>query len=299
MNGGNFPHKSSIRLLNSFQPVLYLTSYFTGKDVLPRPDQVELKGMMTKETDTTRGDPVRLVHALPVQGVLRSLASSPARDFLEIEEAEKRLQQYGINSLRTAAGKPLYLKLFANFTHLMAILLWIGGAMAFVGHMPQLGWAIWCVVIINALFSFFQEYRAERAVEALRQLLPARATVVRDGEERIIPAEELVPGDLMVIVEGDKISADGQFVEETELRMDRSTLSGESHPTRKTADASLQGGLSRAEYPNLVFAGTIAATGTGKAVIIATAMDTEFGKIAHLTSGLIDELLRCRRRSTG
>jgi P-type Ca2+ transporter type 2C len=222
-------------------------------------------------------------HKLRPPEVFQSLQTSPQG--LASAEAARRLQRFGRNVIRGATKKPLYLKLLANFTHLMAILLWAAGGMAFVGGMPELGWAIWCVVVINAAFSFWQEFRAERAVEALRRLLPPQATVIRDGEERLVMAEELVPGDIIVLTEGDKVSADGRLVEETELRVDQSTLSGESHPARKTADPIQQGSLSRTELPNLVFAGTTAASGSGRAVVIATGMETEFGRIAHLTTG--------------
>ena len=160
--------------------------------------------------------------------------------------------------------------------------------MAFIGGMPQLGWAIWAVVVINAVFSFFQEYRAERAVEALKRLLPAQAAVVRDGVERQIPAEELVPGDLVVITQGCRISADVRLVEEWDLRVDQSTLTGESHPARKSADPVPREALSGSELPNLLFAGTSAVAGTGRGVVFATGMQTEFGRIAHLTSGTSD-----------
>ena len=223
------------------------------------------------------------LHQLRVPELFRSLDTGPRG--LGAEEAARRLQRYGRNAIRAVAGTPLYRKLLANFTHLMALLLWGGGAMAFIGGMPQLGWAIWTVVVINAVFSFWQEYRAERAVEALRRLLPAQATVVRDGAERQVPAEELVPGDLIVIAQGDRISADARLVEQWELRVDQSTLSGESHPALKTADPLPQEALSRRELPNLVFAGTSAVAGTGKGIVFATGMQTEFGRIAHLTSG--------------
>ncbi|HEY6008433.1 MAG TPA: cation-transporting P-type ATPase [Geobacteraceae bacterium] len=228
------------------------------------------------------------VHTLPIQEVFRALGTSPRG--LSRKEAEERLLHHGRNSIRVVKGKPLYLKFLANFTHLMAILLWVGGAMAFIGRMPQLGWAIWAVIVINAVFSFWQEYRAERAMEALRRLLPVQTLVLRDGVECRIPAEELVPGDVMLLAEGDHISADGRLVEEAELRVDQSTLSGESHSLRRTADAVLQEGLSRTELPNLVFAGTSVAAGVGKAVVFGTGMATEFGKIAHLTMAMTEEL---------
>ena len=131
-------------------------------------------------------------------------------------------------------------------------------------------------------FRFWQEYKAERATAALKRLLPSYVRVMRGGQEQRILAEDLVPGDVMLLAEGDHISADGRLVEEAELRVDQSTLTGESHPVRKTSEAVLGANLARVELPNLVFAGTSVAAGTGTAVVFATGMETEFGKIAQL-----------------
>jgi Ca2+-transporting ATPase len=177
----------------------------------------------------------------------------------------------------------------------MAILLWVGGAVGFIAQMPQLGIAIWMVNVINGVFSFWQEYRAEKATEALKKLLPSYALVLRDGEDQRIFAEELVVGDVMLLSEGDRISADGRLVEVSELRIDQSTLTGESHAVRKTSDGILLSGLAYAEMPNLVFAGTSVTSGTGKAVVIATGMATEFGKIANMTQLVEEELSPLQR----
>ena len=233
---------------------------------------------------TTRDAPV---HSLPVAEVYKSQATR--LQGLTREEATQRLQRSGPNTIREFKGKPLYVKFLANFTHLMAILLWVGGIVAIVGKMPQLAIAIWMVNVINGAFSFWQEFRAEKATEALRKMLPHFVRVLRDGDEKRIAAEELVPGDVMLLAEGDRISADGRLVEEAELRTDQSTLTGEAHPVRKTAEAVLRTDLAHVELPNLVFAGTSVAAGTGKAVVSATGMDTEFGKIANLTQSLGEE----------
>lgn len=201
-------------------------------------------------------------------------------------EAAARLTQYGRNELHEARRTPLYRKLLADFTHLMAILLWVAGALAFVAGMPQLGIAVWLVVLLNGAFSFWQEYKAERATEALRKLLPVYARVLREGQEQRIAAEELAPGDIMLLAEGDAISADGRLVQAFELRIDQSTLSGESRPVHKTADAVVGADLALAELPNLVFAGTHVIAGTGRAMVFATGMATEFGKIAALTQAI-------------
>jgi len=228
------------------------------------------------------------IHTLPISAVYRAMGTR--LQGLTQAEATERLQRFGRNVIREIKGKPLWLKFLTNFTHLMAILLWVGGIVGFIAQMPQLGIAIWMVNVINGLFSFWQEFRAGKATEALRCLLPSYARVLRDGEEQRILAEELVPGDVMLLAEGDRVSADGRLVQEAELRIDQSTLSGESHPVRKTSDAVMRPGLGHTELPNLVFAGTSVAAGTGKAVVFATGMESEFGKIAHLTQAVEEEL---------
>ncbi|NLW75879.1 MAG: cation-transporting P-type ATPase, partial [Methanomicrobiales archaeon] len=205
------------------------------------------------------------------------------------DESARRVQKYGKNSLIKPRKKSIYIRFLANFTHLMAILLWVGGIVAFIAHMPQLGIAVWMVNLINGLFSFWQEFRAEKAADALFQLLPLHVRVLRDGITKNIEAEDLVPGDIMVLSEGDHISADGRLIEASELRIDQSTLTGESHPVKKIADPWYDSGFSKIEYPNLVFAGTSVASGTGLAVVIATGMNTEFGKVADLTQGIEEE----------
>jgi len=225
--------------------------------------------------------PDQPIQALPVSEVYRVLAAQPQG--LAQAQVEDRLRRFGRNVIRKEKGTPLILKFLANFTHLMAILLWAGGLVGFLARLPQLGFAIWTVNLINGGFSFWQEFKAEKATEALRRLLPIQARVLRDGQERQIEAEELVPGDLMILGEGDQISADGRLIQEAELRVDQSTLTGESHAVRKTQEAVLRTDLGRTEIPNLVFAGTTVAAGTGRALVLATGMDTEFGKIAHFT----------------
>jgi hypothetical protein len=142
---------------------------------------------------------------LPIPQVYQLLESRP--EGLSRLEVEGRLEHFGRNALRELPQKPLLLRLIANFTHMMALLLWAGGAVAFIAQLPQMGVAIWLVNVINGSFSFWQEFKAERATQALQRMLPATVRVRRDGQESRVGALELVPGDVMLLEEGDLISA--------------------------------------------------------------------------------------------
>ncbi len=227
------------------------------------------------------------LEALSARDVYAALGTYPSG--LPRHLVEERLRQFGPNVIREVRKKSLFIKLLANFTHLMALLLWAGGLVAFLARMPELGFSILMVNIINGAFSFWQEFKAEKATEALRRLMPTWSRVVREGGELRVAAEELVPGDVILLSEGDRISADARLVEESELRVDQSTLTGESRHVRKTAEPSHGAGSARMEILNKAFAGTSVASGTGKAVVFATGMDTELGGIAGFTQSVGDE----------
>ena len=197
-------------------------------------------------------------------------------------EAEARLRQYGKNELPPPKQASLLKKLLANFTSLMALLLWGGGVMAILSGAPELGVAIFCVNLINGLFSFFQEFKAEKATNALQKMLPSYARVVRDGAEKKVLAAEIVPGDILILEEGDRISADARILQSNDFCADQSTLTGESNPVHKSGDA-LRRQCSFLEAENMVFSGTAAAAGTCRAVAVSTGANSEFGKIANLT----------------
>ncbi|WP_052000059.1 cation-translocating P-type ATPase [Schleiferilactobacillus shenzhenensis] len=208
---------------------------------------------------------------------------------LTSDQASQRQEQYGKNQIETKEGEPMWVKFLKNFISTMAILLWIGGAVAFFSGTPELGIAIWLVNVINGLFSFFQESKASKATDALKKMLPTYARVIRDGTEQQVNAVDLVPGDVMLVEEGDKISADARLLEMTDLQVNQSALTGESNPVRKSPDQIVDHDLSRFELKNMIFAGTTVSSGNGKAVVSAIAMDTEFGKIANLTQGMKEE----------
>jgi len=186
---------------------------------------------------------------------------------LSSEEAARVFAQVGPNVIAEAEGPSHLRRFLANFVQLLALLLWVGAVLALGAGLPQLSVAIVFVIIVNAVFSYFQEHRAEQAVAALRKMLPLRVRVRRDGEAVDVPSEEIVPGDLLLLVPGDRVAADADLVTARDLRVDESTLSGESFPV--AADRQ-------------VFAGTYVTAGTAEALVRATGMATRFGRIAEL-----------------
>ena len=205
-------------------------------------------------------------------------------------EAERRLHACGPNRLERVARRSLVLRFLEQFSSFFALLLWLGGGLALLAGMPQLGWAVFGVIVINGVFSFFQEYRAERAVEALQQLLPHTISVIRDSAEVSLQTEALVPGDLVRLEEGDQVPADGQLMSAEGLRVDQSALTGESHPVFKLAEiGDERDTVPHLERHELLFAGTGVVAGRGNCVVTATGMTTEIGTIAHLTQAVVEE----------
>jgi magnesium-transporting ATPase (P-type) len=206
------------------------------------------------------------------------------RDGLNMAEVAERLARYGHNSLPRLRRRPWYLEMAANSIHLFALLLWAGAGLAWVAGMPQLAWAIIAVILINGLFSFWQEYQAERAVEALEALLPRQVTVRRDGQPHLVLTSEIAPGDLLLLSEGEAIPADARLISAERLRLDDSALTGESRPIPRTVESiGVAPDAGAAMLSNMVFAGTTVASGRGEAVVFATGANTEFGRIAQLT----------------
>ncbi len=227
------------------------------------------------------------IHKLSVEKVYEALETSPQG--LKQAQAEENQKVQGKNVIDEKKKKSLILVFLSNFTHLMAVLLWVAGAVAFFADMPQLAIAVWLVNVINGVFSFWQEHRAGKATDALKNMLPSYARVIRDGMEQKILAQDLVIGDIILLEEGDKISSDARLIETSDLQVDQSTLTGESNPVRKTKDAVLKEDLTKAEIPNLIFAGTHVSEGNGKAIVMEIGMRTEFGKIAYLTQSMEEE----------
>ncbi|MEX0678730.1 MAG: cation-transporting P-type ATPase [Pirellulales bacterium] len=239
----------------------------------------------------------------PAEDVLRLLGSSYAG--LTQFEAHVRLEHNGRNTLPRPVQTPWWLELAKNFVHWMAILLWIGAALAWLAGMPELALAIVFIVLINGAFGYWQQYSAGRAIESLEALLPRQASVRRDAEEVQVPAEEVVAGDLLILREGESICADARLLTASRLRVDMSSLTGESRLIPRTADCPSVDHRSTPQLSNLLLAGTLVASGTGEAVVFATAGQTEFGRLASMTqqkpvrpSPLQQEIMRITRLIT-
>ena len=230
--------------------------------------------------------PSEPIYSLRPQQVFESLETSP--DGLDTAEAQSRLSLYGENVLSEEQKEPLGHKILKYTLHPQAGILLLAALLAAIGGDSGLSLVILALIVFNAIFSYWREYRAEQAVEKLKAILPSYAHILRNGKAEHILAREVVPGDVLILAEGDNIPADARVVEEYGLRVNNSTLTGESVPARKIADASYQQGISELEQPNLIFAGTSVAAGTGRAVVYATGMLTQFGRIAHLTQSIAD-----------
>ena len=227
------------------------------------------------------------IYSLRVPDVYKALETSP--EGLPSVEAATRSSLYGSNLLSEQKAPSTWTKLASQLAHPAALLLLAVGILVFLRGDPVLGVVILALVMANAGFSFWRGYQSERAIEKLRQILPDYARAIRDGKDVNLHASQLVPGDVLVLAEGDNVSADARVVEEYGLRVNNATLTGEAVPARKTADASLPYGASELERPNLIFAGTTVVSGTGRAVVYATWMLTQFGRIAHLTQTVEEE----------
>ncbi|GIE38162.1 magnesium-transporting ATPase [Actinoplanes lobatus] len=223
--------------------------------------------------------PAEVDERQPPTELFRHLRSTPRG--LRSREAARRLTVYGPNELSRRHVRRWPRQLLTQFTQPLAVLLMVAAVLAWFGHAPALGMAVVAVILLNAAFAFVQERQAERAVEALAAFLPLSARVYRDGVLVEAPVRDLVPGDVVEIAEGDRISADARLIDGS-VAVDLSTLNGESLPAIRTADPEhVPGPLLEAR--ELVFSGTSCTAGQARAVVTHTGMHTEIGRIAALS----------------
>ncbi len=228
------------------------------------------------------------IQNLPADQVLHALGSTPQG--LSSPDAIERLAEVGRNSIELHDPWRTLRSLLRQLSNFFTLLLFASAAICFVAEVLQpgqsmaiLGWALGGVALLNALFSFIQEYRAEKAMAALRNFLPQKVEVLRDGQIITLLAEDLVPGDLMLLKEGDRAPADARLIAIEDLVVNNAPLTGESQPVILTADAVDQRLI---ESPNIVFAGCLILRGSARAVVFATGLRTEFGKLAHLSQAI-------------
>jgi magnesium-transporting ATPase (P-type) len=209
-------------------------------------------------------------------------------DGLTSAEAKLRLKKYGYNSLIEKRQLPLIHKFIRHLRDLFGVLLLVAAALSFPTN-PSLSLVILAVVFVNIFVSIFQESRAEKAMETLKSWMPEYAKVLRDGELQKILVKELVPGDIITLEEGDRVPADARLIEAFDLWTNNVPLTGESEPQPRFAEPAEKVEKAFLYAPNLVFMSTSVAKGQGKAVVYATGMASQFGRIASLTQTIREE----------
>ena len=218
--------------------------------------------------------------SLTPEEVLQELRARPAG--LTAKEAEERLERYGENVLREEARETRLQVFLRQFKSILIAILAIAAVVSFLVGEPQDAAAILIIVVLNALLGYTQEWQAGEAIEALKKMLVQRAVVIRDGEQQEIDASGVVPGDIVLLEMGERVPADLSIIEATSLQVDEAALTGESAPVDK-APGRLPPATGLAERSNMTFAGTTVVNGRGWGVVVATGMETEFGKIAGLS----------------
>jgi len=226
------------------------------------------------------------IHQLPLEDALKSLGS--AADGLSSSEAQQRLRQFGPNRVEKAAGTPPVLRLLKEYVQFFSVILWVGAALAFFAEwsapgqgMARIGYAIIIVILVSGTFSFWQEHRVEQTLEALQKLLPPRVNILREGSVVRVAADQLVPGDVVLLEQGDIVPADCRLIEAFSVRVNNATLTGEAMPLARDPAPSQEDDLIRSK--NILLAGTSVVSGQARAIVFTTGSHTEFGKIAQLT----------------
>ena len=226
-------------------------------------------------------------HVLKVEELFEKLHSTPGG--LTVAEAAGRLEVYGPNRIQAERRASPWKLLFEQFKNVLIITLLIATALsAVLGHGVE-AIAISVIVLFAVLLGFVQEFRAERAIEALREMAAPLAKVIRDGAEIVVNASELVPGDVVLLAAGDRVPADARLLQSNNLRTDEASLTGESLPSEKEVAALLNENAGPGDRKNMVFAGTSISYGRAVALVVATGMQTEFGRIATMLQSVETE----------
>jgi P-type Ca2+ transporter type 2C len=256
---------------------------------LARPQRDDDNVRIAPSLSDPAGEEPLVAHCLPAEAVVSALGSDSASG-LSRAEAQRRLDEYGPNRLKSAPETPWWRRLLEQFQNFLVIILLVATVISMVewllqdpreSALPYEAIVILAIVILNALLGFFQESRAERSVRALMDLAAPESTVVREGERQRIAAHDIVPGDIVLVEAGDKIPADTRLIEVANLQTDEAPLTGESVPVTKDT-RPVASDVALGDRRNTLFSGTVATYGRGRGVVIATGMATEVGRIAGL-----------------
>ena len=219
-------------------------------------------------------------HTIPIDTLITDLSSDKNKG-LTADEAVKRIEKYGTNTIQSDKGKHPLKIFIEQFANLMVYLLLFAAAMSFWFQEYLDATAIMLVIIINAVIGFWMELQAQRSMNALKKMASVPAKVFRGGKLTEIPSEEIVPGDVLFVEAGDMITADARIIQATHLSVNEASLTGEAMPVEKQ-DHELREETQLAERSNMLYKGTYVTNGNAKALVTATGMQTELGKIAHL-----------------
>jgi len=218
--------------------------------------------------------------SIPVDIVLSRFRTHPFKG-LKSSIAEDRIKKYGPNIIKEAKKRSVFIIFIDQFKSFLVLILIVASLFSIILGEVKDALVILAIVLLMSLLGFIQEYRAEKTIEALRKLTTPKAKVIRDGVLKIIDASQVVPGDLVIVEEGDRVPADIRLIESLELHVDESSFTGESIPVLKNASAIVSPKAPIYERKNMVFMGTYVIRGKGKGVVVATGMNTELGKIAR------------------
>jgi magnesium-transporting ATPase (P-type) len=223
-------------------------------------------------------------HAMPADKVVSRLATDGEKG-LDAAEASIRLQKYGPNRLPEGKRRGPFIRFLAQFNNVLVYVLLAAGFTKLMLNLWVDAAIIFGVVVLNALLGFIQEGKAERALDSIRNMLSAEARTVRDGETRLMPAEQLVPGDVVTLESGDKIPADLRLVDAKNLRTEEAALTGESVPADKGTDV-VPANATVGDRENMAFSGTMVVSGRATGVVVATGSETELGRINQLLASV-------------
>jgi Ca2+-transporting ATPase len=232
-------------------------------------------------------------HSLAWKDVLKEKKSS--KDGLSSNEAKKRVEQTGLNQLQKEKPLGAFKILIAQLKSPLVYVLIIAGMISlFLGEEVDT-YVIFGAVLINTIIGFIQENKANKALSKLRKMVEHKAVIVRDGHEKEVLSKNIVPGDIIVLEPGNRVPADIRLIESKDLKINEASLTGESVPASKKTE-KIKVGASLADRNNMAYAGTVVVSGSGRGVVVATAQDTEIGKISSLVQATKEEKTPLQKR---